>query len=215
MLMNRKHFLVGYKVLFAALGLTAIVTEITVGLSRGVFVPANFFSFFTVEANIFAALVLLASAFATMRNKSIMGLALLRGAATLYMITTGVVFGVLLSGYDPSLLTLVPWDNTVLHYIIPVAVLVDWLIDVPPRRIVFKRSLIWLVFPILYLIYSLIRGDAVGWYPYPFLNPAEGGYGKVFIVAIGIALMASFVAFLLASSTNNSLTGKPRLRSKK
>ena len=44
------------------------------------------------------------------------------------------------------------------------------------------------IFPLAYLAYALVRGTA-GWYPYPFLNPANvGGYGGVAAYAVGIAL---------------------------
>lgn len=43
------------------------------------------------------------------------------------------------------------------------------------------------ILPLLYLIYLLVRGAVVGWYPYPFLNPvAVGGYGVVSAYVIGI-----------------------------
>ncbi|MGA8046237.1 MAG: Pr6Pr family membrane protein, partial [Dermatophilaceae bacterium] len=68
-------------------------------------------------------------------------------------------------------LTAVPWDNTVLHYIVPVAMLVDYLLDRPRRRLSFRASLLWLIYPLAYAGYSLIRGAIVDWYPYPFLDP--------------------------------------------
>ncbi len=50
------------------------------------------------------------------------------------------------------------------------------------------RALIWLVYPLLFAVYSLIRGPIVGWYPYPFLDPAHvGGYGVVALYCPGIA----------------------------
>jgi len=90
---------------------------------------------------------------------------MLRGAASLYMAITGIVFSVLLAGLDVEL-TAVPWDNTVLHYIMPVVVVADWVIDLPGTRIAFKSALVWLAFPLTYVAYSLIRGHLTGWYPY-------------------------------------------------
>ena len=195
--MTKKHILISYKTFFALLGFSAIVTEIATIVERGRFIPANFFSFFTIESNIFAVVVFLMSALAIASGKQGRGLTMLRGAATLYMVTTGIVFALLLAGIEGIVLTAVPWDNMVLHYLIPVAALVDWFIDPPKSRIRFKKALVWMVFPLTYVAYSLIRGPFVDWYPYPFLNPATNGYGGVAVVSVGIATTVLVLIWLL------------------
>jgi hypothetical protein len=183
-----------YKVFFGLLGFSAVVTELAILGTHGKLIPANFFSYFTIESNILAFVVFLFSAFYVFAGKKSRKLDFLRGAATLFMIVTGIVFAVLLAGIEGAALTALPWDNVVLHYIIPIAVAIDWLIDPPQRRISFRRGLLWLLYPVIYVAYSLIRGPIVGWYPYPFLDPAYGGYGKVIVTSIlifvfGIALV--------------------------
>lgn len=172
--------------IFALLGFSAIVTEIATIVERGRFVPINFLSFFTIESNMFALVILIVSAFAVSQAKQSKRLAMVRTAAMLYMLITGIVFALLLSGLENVALTAVPWDNSVLHYIMPVVILVDWLIDKPKYVIRFKQALIWLVYPIVYVVYSLVRGPLVGWYPYPFLNPATSGYIGILFTSIGI-----------------------------
>lgn len=194
---KRKNMLVAYKLFFGLLGLSALVTEVVVLVDRGTFNPVNFFSFFTVESNLFAAIVLLISAWAITQNKQSKHLDLFRGAATLYMVTTGIVFSLLLSGLDSDVLTAVPWDNTVLHYIMPVAVLVDWLIDPPKKRISFKRAMVWLLYPIVYVLYSLARGYIINWYPYPFLDPAKNGYAGVAVTSIGVTVLVLTIIGIL------------------
>lgn len=185
--MQKKNLLMGYRVFFVLLAFAALITEIAVTHERGTFVPANFFSFFTVESNSLAVIILLASTLALARNKQSRLMAILRGANTMNMIVVGIVFLLLLSGLENAEFTAVPWDNTVLHYIMPIAVAVDWFIDIPKLRITFKQALSWLLFPAAYAIYSLIRGHFVGWYPYPFLNPSQHGYTSV--AATSIVLM--------------------------
>ena len=184
----KKNYLVGYKVFFGLLGFSAIVTEVAVLWANGKFAPANFFSYFTIEANTIACIVFLASAFYVFAGKKSKRLDFFRGAATLYMIVTGIVFAVLLSGIEGVDLTAVPWDNMVLHYIIPIAMTLDWLMDSPSKNISFRRGLAWLAFPLAYLVYSLIRGPITGFYPYPFLNPANGGYGQIALTSFVILL---------------------------
>ncbi len=191
--MSRHAALRAEKVLLALLGFAAVVTEIAVLTERGSFSPANFFSYFTIEGNLIAVGVLLwAAVTGSPRSRR---LEFFRGAATLYVLTIFVVFSLLLSGQDPSILTAVPWDNTVLHYLMPIGVAIDWVLDPPRRRIPFRTGLWWLVLPLGYLAYSLIRGAAVGWYPYPFLDPSDGGYGEVAVVGVAIAVVVALFAW--------------------
>jgi hypothetical protein len=39
--------------------------------------------------------------------------------------------------------------------------------------------LLWLIFPLAWLAFTLIRGAVDNWYPYPFLDPDNGGYRSV------------------------------------
>lgn len=186
--MSYKKFLTIYKTFFALLGFSALLTEIAVLVERNVFNLVNFFSFFTVESNVLVVFVLLASAIATAaaRNEK---LDQLRAMVTVYILVVGIGFSFLLAGLTDVALTAVPWDNTVLHYIIPAVVLVDYLIDRPTRRLSFKRSLVWLSFPAVYLVYSLTRGAITGWYPYPFLNGPVNGYETVAVTAVGLFVL--------------------------
>jgi hypothetical protein len=179
-----------YRLGFAALTLVAIVAVAADLQSRGRFDPVNFFSYFTIQSNLIATAVFVVGA-AGRRSVPSPGWQLLRGQAVLVMTVTLVVFALLLAGTEVDVT--LPWVDTVVHRIMPLAVIADWLIDPPPRRIPFRTSLIWLTYPLLYAAYTTIRGAITGWYPYPFLDPANGGYASVaaYIAAIlvfGIAL---------------------------
>jgi hypothetical protein len=197
------------RLLFAALALTAVAWQLVHGLDRPTFSAANFFSFFTIESNLLAAGVLIAAGVAGLRNRDggglrgggntgplpvgrSEGLDLLRGAVTLYMASTGLVYAVLLAGVDSANDPLLPWVNTVLHDVMPLAVLADWLIDPPRRRIAFRRVVLWLLFPLAFITYTLVRGHFADWYPYPFVDVAEHGYLEVAITSlvIGAAMLA-------------------------
>lgn len=190
----KKSFLITYKLFFALLGFSAIITEIATLVERGTFNIVNFFSFFTIQVNSLVVVVFILSALFLALNKA-KKLDALRTATTVLILMVGIGFAVLLSGLQGVALTAVPWDNTVLHYIIPVAVLIDFLIDKPRTRQSFKKLLVWLLYPAVYVTYSLLRGAMVGWYPYPFLNPANNSYLSIAIVvaalfAVGIVLFA-------------------------
>jgi len=206
--MTKKAYLIIYKVFFALLGFSALVTEVATLVERGTFNSINFFSFFTVQVNTLVVIVFLISAIFLALNKS-KKLDNLRSATTVLILMVGIGFALLLAGLEGVALTAVPWDNTVLHYIIPVAVLVDFIIDRPQTKQRFKKLLIWLVYPAAYVTYTLIRGATVGWYPYPFLNPANSSYAQVLVAVAGLFALG-ITLFALAAKC----TGKRALATK-
>lgn len=191
--MSRPVALRAYCVLLALPEFSALVTEVAILLERGRFMPRNFFSFFTVEGNVFAVGMLLVSAVAPRSRR----LDMFRGASTLYMLTTIVVFTLLLSDLDPGVLRAVPRDNTVLRYLMPIGVTLDWLLEPPRQRIPFASALVWLAVTLAYVGYSLVRGEIVGWYPYPFLDPADVGWGKVTVASVGIAAVVALFTWVV------------------
>lgn len=162
----------------------------------------NVFSYFTVQSNIIAAVVFTLAAIAILRQKSYGNwFRYLRGGAVLYMLVTGVVYALLLQNNpeaNPSLG--IDWNNFVLHYLCPVFIVVWWLLWPSAKAISPKEALWLLVFPIAWIIFTLIRGAILGgWYPYPFLNPEKvGGWGGVSVYIVGIALTFMLLSQLLA-----------------
>jgi hypothetical protein len=45
------------------------------------------------------------------------------------------------------------------------------------------------VYPLLWLAFTLIRGEGVGFYPYPFVDVSEHGYGRVLLNCLFVALL--------------------------
>jgi bacteriorhodopsin len=80
-----------------------------------------------------------------------------------------------------------------------------------PDPAAFVVNFFWLivVFPIVWVIYTMIRGPIVGWYPYPFLNPdiePGVGYGGVTVYVIAIA---AFILLVGAGIVGISRTAWP------
>ena len=176
------------RLLFGLVTLVAIGWQLAIHVRMG-FDVVNFFSYFTNLSNLFAAFVLLrtASLFFAGRGTPDPG-DRLRAVSVVNMAVVGIVFAVLLRNVDLG--SLLPWINAWLHYVMPCAVVLDWLLLQPPRTKPGGRQLLLIqIFPVAYLVYVLVRGSGVGWYPYPFLDPANvGGYGGVAAYAVGIAL---------------------------
>ena len=197
--MKKLTFIASYRSILALLGLAAITTQFfnNAALLGEDYNPANFFSFFTIESNLLFVAVLGVGAYMAWHGKRSKTFEMFRGAALIYMVATGIIFSFLLTGLQEELLTHIPWVNAVLHYVLPLAALLDWLFDLPDRRISFKQGLVWLIFPLAYFLYSIIRGPIIDWYPYPFLNPVlEGGWGRVLVMAVIIALVFTLLVWL-------------------
>ncbi|MFC4942888.1 Pr6Pr family membrane protein [Pseudonocardia sp. GCM10023141] len=91
----------------AALSLAGVVTQLVIAMSGNLGV-VNFFSYFTILSNIFAATVFIVSAVRLARDAEPTPAATaVRGASVVYMLFVGVVFTTLLR--DVELGALQPW----------------------------------------------------------------------------------------------------------
>jgi len=190
--MDRARIIAVYRIGFALLAIAAIVYQAIALAQDGSFFPTRFFAYFTIQSNLIAIVVFLVGAI-RIRGERTRGWELVRGAALLYMTVTLVVYNTLLAGTDVD--TAVSWVNDVVHKVFPIVLIADWLIDPPAQRLAFRDTLVWLVYPLVWVGLTLVRGAIDGWYPYPFLDPANGGYGSVAIAIVGV-----LVGFLVLSA---------------
>ncbi|WP_198165778.1 Pr6Pr family membrane protein [Agromyces laixinhei] len=190
------------RVAAAAAVVIAIVGQFAKSLSMvpdPAFFVVNFLSFFTILSNALAAIVLLIGAWYAVRSPSDPAwYNLTRASIVTYMATTFVVYNLLLRDISLDQAATLPWSNEILHVWAPLYVVLDWVLAPGRRPIEWQRIWVIAIFPIVWVVYTMIRGAAVGWYPYPFLNPdiAPGvGYDGVAVYVIAIA------AFILLVGT--------------
>jgi hypothetical membrane protein len=200
-LMTIRNVLAGLRLLFAVATLTAVGIQLGIHIGHG-FNVLNFFSYFTNLSNIFASVMLIVAAVYLLRRKELGRIGqVIRCSSVVCMALVGIVFSALLR--DVDLGSLLPWINVLLHYVMPVIVVVDWLVQSPPRPLKFRSLWIAVLIPIAYLAYSMIRGAAINWYPYPFLKPnTSGGYGAVALTCVIIAVAFFAVSALLVVLAN-------------
>lgn len=191
-------------------GSIAIVAAVVAQLQRSItsegsgqgeiaFVIQNFFSFFTIESNVLAAIILFVGIFTLSLRSEPRGWSVIRASVATYMATTGVVYNLLLRDIELPQGSTIPWSNEILHVAAPAILVLDWLVA-PGRRPLHAGALWGIVaFPVLWAGYTLARGVMVldprngkSWYPYPFLDPNTSANGY-FSVGFYVALIAMVI----------------------
>jgi hypothetical protein len=179
-----------YRLGFGLLTFVAIAYQMVNLAQAGTLDPVHYLTFFTILSNTIAVVLFLVGA-ARWRSPRSQSFDLLRGAAVVYMAVTGGVFAVLLGGTNVD--TAIPWVNSVVHEIMPMVVLADWLLDPPQNRITLRQGAVWLAFPVAWVAYEQIRGAITGKYHYPFMSPAHGGYGAVLFYSVAVLIFMLIV----------------------
>ena len=150
-------------------------------------------SYFTYESNLFAGVVFGLLGYRAIRGRSIADLQGFRGAATAYLLITGIIFNLLLNA--PSVGISDALVNFLYHHIAPLYVAIDFIVDTPKPAITFKRALLWVIYPILYMVYTFVRGAIVNWYPYPFFDAAHHSTGTIATNVVGLIVFGLILFF--------------------
>jgi len=146
----------------------------------------NVFCFFTIQSNLIVGVTSLLLAVNPNRSSTVFNTFRLTGVVAIAV--TGLVFHAVLA----QLLDLESWDlfaNNVLHTVVPVMGVLGWLIFGPRGRA--SQRVMWLsvLFPIAWLMFTLIRGPIVDFYPYPFVDVIKLGYVRVLINCVWVAVL--------------------------
>lgn len=152
--------------------------------------------------------------------------ALLKGAVTMCITVTGLVYHFMLTGVmeasvsdvSPVLLA----GNTLVHYVVPIGTVLDYLLFFPKGNYKPLHPLAWLALPYLYLLFALIRAEVstatfTGYggqsrFPYPFLDVDMFGWGKVLLMIL--ALTVVFLALGYLAFVVDRLLGRSRKRAR-
>lgn len=160
--------------------------------------------FFTVLTNFLAALVLTGIALGISASNS----PVLLAGTTLSMGFVGLTYALLLRG----LLELsggASLANFLLHYASPVLVLLFWLIFAPKGGLRYGNPLLWVIYPLAYAAYALVRGAFGGKYAYPFIDVAQIGGMQTSINVVFLAV--SFLAAGFAMVWLDGMLGRRNL----
>jgi hypothetical protein len=195
--MDRRVALGLFRGIVAVVVLLAVAYQAILILNSGLFRPLRFFAFFTILSNIFGAVLWLWLA-VRWRQPRTRNDDLLRGAATLYLVVTFIVVVVLLQGAELSLSNQVV--DFVVHKLFPVLAVIDWIVDPAETDLRMTDIALWLIAPLVWVAFTLIRGALDNWYPYPFLDPDPAGYRSVayhvIVIFAGFLVIAGVIVAL-------------------
>ena len=183
--------------------LASVIWQIASRVINNVFRPAEYFSYFTIQTSLIAVVTLsVAGWFAWTGRKETRVLNVVRLSSVTFTVVVTLVYNLLLRGLADD-----PRDggyhwpilpNEILHVWAAIFMLVDWMLS--SRRINLRlRTIFWvLLFPLAWLIYSIIRGLAVDWWAYWFINPNEpAGITGMISYIVGIMLFLLTIASAL------------------
>ncbi len=139
----------------------------------------RFFSYFTILTNSLVAIYFTSQLWA--KNQDInpfWGRPGVLTAITVYILVVGIVYQVALRHtWNPEGIARVV--DELLHTINPLLVLVFWAVFELKHKIYWTQIYSWLVYPFIYLLFTISKGYYTGFYPYPFVNVSELGYAMV------------------------------------
>lgn len=160
----------------------------------------DLFSAYTVQSNVVVLSWLSIALIFQERNKGHWFFSgVIRGAITLYITVTFLIFAILLAPlYHPT--GIEGFSNLMAHYLVPIAFIVDWILTEMHHEYPWKYIIFWLAYPIFYLIFTLIRAALTGNYIYPFLDLNLMGIGifvlSVFMLAAVFLLLGALLVFI-------------------
>ncbi|SKB95685.1 hypothetical protein SAMN05660841_03264 [Sphingobacterium nematocida] len=183
--------------LIALLSWLAVIAQFFISMEAStvdtVTQTVRFFSYFTILTNLMVAVYSTSLWLSPKRSIAVFfAKSTASTAVTLYILLVGLVYNLVLRGiWQPQGMARVV-DET-LHSIVPLLVLCHWWCIPDKGLLKWKDILGWLIYPFVYLIYTLAHGAISGFYPYPFVDVDALGLSKVlinsFIVGLAVVLM--------------------------
>lgn len=199
--------------LTAAFAWFALIAQFYINVnSKAAPVPeivTRYFSYFTIDTNL---LVALSCSFTLLFKNSKPGNFFSKqstqAAITVYILIVGIVYNTILRFiWSPQGLQMIV--DEILHVVTPVLFLVYWFLFVSKDKLEWKYAFSWMIYPLIYGSFVLIRGylSATQFYPYPFIDISKLGINKGIINTIGFTVIF-FVASILFIGIGKFIHGK-------
>jgi hypothetical protein len=203
-------------VLLAVIALLAVLLQIALAIrtvtaegQSPIIGVINTLSYFTILTNLIVAIVSTASALrgASSRSDTFLTRPSTMSAVAVYIFIVGVTYSLLLRNiWEPTGLNAVL--DVALHDITPVLYVLFWFFFVPKGTLRWSQPAYWLIYPVLYILYCIVRGAITGKYPYYFVDLTLLGYPKALLNTA--LLLVGFWVISLVVIAIDRFVGKSR-----
>ena len=165
----------------------------------------NMFCFFTVQSNVIVGVT--CGLLAWRLDRASTAFRAFRLAGVIDIAITGVVYHVALADLQ-ELDGKAAVADQLLHLVVPIAGVVGWIVFGPRGSVDVRTIGLAALVPLAWLVFTLIRGPIVDWYPYPFLDVRDHGYPQVLLNSAVVALLFVALGFG-ARAADHALARRP------
>jgi len=182
--------------------LGSVIWQVTDRIANDIFRPFEYFAYFSIVTAIVAGLFLITTSFGLMlKIEDTKWVEIARLSMAVALIVVGVVYHALLADAANDVRDgdyawpVLP--NEIIHTYAPILAAIEYLVSVRAFRIRL-RAFVWVaIFPLIWLVFSIVRGSATNWWPYWFINPnGEAGLGGM-LTYIGAITMFFLILGIL------------------
>lgn len=198
--MRKNRVVATIRWLIAALGALVVGDSVVVAQTAvGTAATVEFLSSITALTNIIGLIAFAVAGFAAWREvHESPTVTAFRVIAVSYLTSMSGLFlgiyGVVVFG-DPASLNV---NTIVLHIVIPVLAIAEFVLFPGAIPQGWRLLGVLVIFPVLWFVYTFIRGAATGAYVYEFLNPANvGGNQKVILMTVLILMIFFLVGVFM------------------
>lgn len=100
------------------------------------------------------------------------------------------------------------WSNLGLHIALPVGYALWWL-GFAPKQLPGRALPVWLIWPMLYIGYALMRGLNTGYWPYGFLDAKALGWAQVALHLIALLLVLALLGRAILALARRLQSARP------
>ena len=153
------------------------------------------FSYFTTLTNILVAICFTSAASSTPASRSFFTRPATVAATTMYIFMVGSLYYILIAPkWDPQ--GLAHLAVFLLHLVNPVLFILYWVLFVPKQTLRIQHAFWWLLYPLIYFAYILLRGLLTREYTYFFVDVNTLGLERVLLIN-GLIIEIFFLLSLL------------------